>query len=197
MSAIQHFPAGVVSAAAAGEVLPDLKPPGAVTPLLIGGTAGMSAMMAIMQMEAKAKTSVRLLATVAVDLFIDGLVLGLGYAAGATQGWLLRVALTIEILFFGLPVAVSLKGGSRWKPLLWTAGLVLLLPIVSLASVPILALPLPYPTGLLAFGLVALLYLVTAEVLVEAHDTPDKPWITAMFFAGFLLLLLLADLLEA
>ncbi len=85
-SAIQHFPTGVVSAAAAGEVLPDLKPPGAVTPLLIGGTAGMSAMMAIMQMEAKAKTSVRLLATVAVDLFIDGLVLGLGYAAGRDAG---------------------------------------------------------------------------------------------------------------
>ncbi len=75
--------------------------------------------------------------------------------------------------------------------------MVLLLPIGSLASVPIFALPLPYPTGFLAFGLVALLYLVTAEVLVEAHETPDKPWITAMFFAGFLLLLLLADLLEA
>ena len=42
-------------------------------------------------------------------------------------------------------------------------------------------------------SLFALLYLVTEELLVEAHETPDRPWVAAMFFAGFLLLLLLEE----
>ena len=45
--------------------------------------------------------------------------------------------------------------------------------------------------GLLAFGVAALLYLVTEELLVEAHETEDTPLATATFFAGFLALLLL------
>lgn len=47
---------------------------------------------------------------------------------------------------------------------------------------------------LLAFGLIALLYLVTEELLVEAHEGgKETPFATAMFFAGFLLLLLLEE----
>jgi ZIP family zinc transporter len=41
--------------------------------------------------------------------------------------------------------------------------------------------------------LIALLYLVTEELLVEAHEVPDRPWVTATFFAGFLVLLLLEE----
>ena len=41
----------------------------------------------------------------------------------------------------------------------------------------------------LAFGTVVLLYLVTEELLAEAHETPDTPILTAMFFVGFLTLL--------
>lgn len=57
-------------------------------------------------------------------------------------------------------------------------------------------LPGPVVTGFLVFGLVALLYLVTEELRVEAHEVPDRPWIAAVFFVGFLLLLLLADIME-
>ncbi len=48
----------------------------------------------------------------------------------------------------------------------------------------------------LAFGLIALLYLVTEELLVEAHQTPDRPWVTAMFFVGFLAILVLEELMS-
>ena len=41
----------------------------------------------------------------------------------------------------------------------------------------------------LAFGTIALLYPVTEELLAEAHETPDTPILTAMFFLGFLTLL--------
>lgn len=42
--------------------------------------------------------------------------------------------------------------------------------------------------AVLAFGAAALLYLVTEELLVEAHEVPDTPLITASFFVGFLVL---------
>ena len=49
----------------------------------------------------------------------------------------------------------------------------------------------------LSFGLVALLYLVTEELLVEAHEIKETPYITTMFFAGFLALVLLEMNLSA
>lgn len=43
----------------------------------------------------------------------------------------------------------------------------------------------------LSFGLAALLFLVTEELLVEAHEVQETPLSTATFFAGFLLFLML------
>lgn len=40
-----------------------------------------------------------------------------------------------------------------------------------------------------------LLYLVTEELLVEAHEKPDTPLISATFFVGFLGLLLVEEIL--
>ena len=45
--------------------------------------------------------------------------------------------------------------------------------------------------GLLAFGAAALLYLVTEELLVEAHEVPETPLTTAMFVIGFLALVVI------
>lgn len=197
VSAIQHFAAGVVFAAAAGEILPDLKHAGAVWPVMIGGGAGIVVMLLVQSLEARVSGPVGLLATIGVDIFIDGLVLGLSFLAGQTQGLLLTIALTIEILFLGLTIAVGLKTGSWFRSVTMTALIALLLPLGTLLSGPIGLLPAPVITGCFAFALVALLYLVTEELLVEAHEVPDRPWVTAMFFVGFLLLLLLADLVEA
>ena len=57
-----------------------------------------------------------------------------------------------------------------------------------------LAFRVPLPLGL-SFGLMALLYLVTEELLVEAHEKPDSPLISAMFFVGFLALLLIEEIM--
>jgi ZIP family zinc transporter len=43
----------------------------------------------------------------------------------------------------------------------------------------------------LSFGLAALLFLVTEELLVKAHEQKDTIWYTAPFFLGFLLFLIL------
>jgi ZIP family zinc transporter len=52
-------------------------------------------------------------------------------------------------------------------------------------------LPPFYLTASFALALIALLYLVTEEILVEGHHEPDTPLVTIMFFVGFLGLLAL------
>lgn len=195
VSAIQHFAAGVVFAAAAGEILPDLKHGGSAWAVAIGGAAGVALMLLVKRLEEWAKGPVGLLTTVGIDILIDGLVLGIGFAAGAKAGLLLTIALTIEVMFLGLTVANQLGelATSKLKIIGITAGLVVLLPVGALFGGPISTLPGPALTGFFAFGLVALLYLVTEELLVEAHETPDRPWVTAMFFARFLLLLVIEE----
>lgn len=197
VSAIQHFAAGVVFAAAAGEILPDVMHGGSPLATVIGGTIGVVLMLLVKQLEAVVKGPAGLLTTIGVDILIDGLVLGIGFAAGAKVGLLLTIALSIEILFLGLTVANGLTETitSRWKIVGVTAALALLLPIGAIFATPISTLPAPVLTGFFAFGLIALLYLVTEELLIEAHETPDRPWVAAMFFAGFLVLLTFEEMI--
>lgn len=197
VSAIQHFAAGVVFAAAAGEILPDVMHRGSPWATVIGGGIGVIVMLLVKQMESWARGPARLLTAIAIDILIDGLVLGIGFAAGPKVGLLLTIALTIEVLFLGLTVATELGESiaSRTRIIGITTALVILLPVGALLGAPIGALPGPVLTGFFAFGLIALLYLVTEELLIEAHETPDRPWVTAMFFAGFLALLVLEEMI--
>lgn len=198
VSTIQHFAAGVVFAAAAGEILPDVLHGGSAWATVIGGSAGVAVMLLVKELEERFKGPAGLLAAVGVDLVIDGLVLGIGFAAGARVGVLLTIALTLEVLFLGLTVATELAETvtSRIR-IIGTIGLmVLLLPLGTVLAAPVSALPGVVVTGFFAFGLVALLYLVTEELLVEAHETPDRPWVTAMFFAGFLALIVVEELMR-
>ena len=193
VSAIQHFAAGVVFAAAAGEILPDVKHAGSPWAMLVGGALGAAAMLLVRILEKRVKGPAGLMSVTGIDILVDGLVLGIAFAAGAKAGILLTVALTIEVLFLGLTVANELGegGASKGKVVGLTAALVLLLPLGALLGGPVGSLPAAVQAGFLSFGLIALLYLVTEELLIEAHETEDRPWVTAMFFAGFLLLLLL------
>lgn len=121
--------------------------------------------------------------------------LGIAFAAGAQAGLLLTVALSVEVLFLGLAVTTELSETTRSRARIvgTVAALILLLPIGAALASPVAALPARYVTGFLSFGLIALLYLVTEELLAEAHETPDTPWVAAMFFVGFLLLLSLEE----
>ena len=49
---------------------------------------------------------------------------------------------------------------------------------------------------MLSFGAAALLFLVTEELLIEAHEVEQTPFITAAFFAGFLALYIIGILSE-
>lgn len=199
VSAIQHFAAGVVFAAAASELLPDLVHEHSALGTLIGGALGVATMLGIKSIEERLKGPVGLLAAIGVDVLVDGLVLGIAFVAGARAGMLLTIALTIELLFLALPVTVALqeRAVSRIQTIAIATAIALLLPVGAMLGSPAAALSRPWLAGVFAFGLMALLYLVTEELLVEAHEVPDRPWISAMFFVGFLLLILLEESIPA
>lgn len=196
-SALQHFAAGVVFAAAAAEILPDLKQEGAAMPLILGGMIGVAAMIMIKILGENWPGSAGFIVMIATDVVVDGLVLGIGFAAGPQQGLLLTIALTLEVLFLGVAMALRLGEGTRtpFQVIAVTMAIALLLPLAALAGGPISTLPPPVVIGFFSFGLVALLYLVTEELLVEAHEVAETPIITAMFFVGFLALIALEETL--
>ncbi len=129
-SGVQHFAAGVVFAAAASEILPDVKHGGSVWAVLIGGAVGIVVMLAIKHFAKRAEGPVALAAVTDIDILIDGLVLGISFAAGARQGLLL----TIEVLFLGVTLASEFVEtmASRWKVVALTGAIGLALPIGSL-----------------------------------------------------------------
>ncbi|MFH8134072.1 ZIP family metal transporter [Pantoea osteomyelitidis] len=195
MSLIHHFTAGVIFSAAATEVLPGLKQHSMIA-VLAGGVTGVALMMLIQYYGEKAASKSGMLVAIGIDIFIDGLVLGISFAAGAKTGMMLTLALTLEILFLGLSVVGNLKSmlGSKVKVLLAVAGIALLLPTGAMIGTPVAHLGEFWLTYFLSFGLVALLYLVTEELLVEAHQGDrDTPLGTAMFFAGFMILMLIEE----
>ena len=201
-SMIQHFAAGVVFAAVAAEVLPEAT--AHPEPLaLAGGFALAVGVMLLLRHVTKpggvakaeaAEGTGRLVATVAVDVVVDGLLIGVAFAAGSETGVLVTVAMTIEVLFLGLAVAVALVGAgtSRGKVIATTAGLALLLAVAAVVGTLVLGDLTGAPfVAVLAFAMAALLYLVTEELLVEAHEVPETPVSAGVFFVGFLALLLL------
>jgi zinc transporter, ZIP family len=197
VSAMQHLAAGVVFAAAATEILPQIKHDASPVATLIGGIAGVAAMLLLKELEGRARGPVAMLGAVGIDILVDGLVLGLAFVAGAKAGILLTVALTLEVLFLGLTVTAELSNSvmSRLRVLMIVLALSLLLPAGAAVAIPVATLPPTAIVGFLSFGLMALLYLVTEELLAEAHERPDSPLISAMFFIGFLGLLVIEELM--
>ena len=203
-SVIQHVAAGVVFAAVAGELLPELMHEAAPLPTILGFALGVGLMLGVKRIteggpaeadETKPVDDTQgLVTTVAVDVAVDGLLVGVGFAAGAEAGLVLTIALSLEVLFLALATTAALSGAgaSRGRVVGTTAGLVVLLVVGAIVGGLLGgSLSGALLTGVLAFGVAALLYLVTEELLVEAHETRDTPLAAATFFAGFLALFLL------
>ncbi|SHJ40956.1 zinc transporter, ZIP family [Roseomonas rosea] len=196
VAVVQHLAAGVVFAAAATEILPQVMHGGSPMATVIGGALGVAVMLGLKSAESRWQGPVALLAAIGLDLAIDGLVLGLAFIAGERAGILLAVALTLEVLFLALTLTIDLAGRyPKAKAIGLTCALALLVPMGALIAQPVALLPPVWITGFLSFGLMALLYLVTEELLVEAHEKPDSPLISAMFFVGFLAILLLEEIM--
>lgn len=203
-SYVQHFAAGVVFAAVALEVLPDVVHNRAPIAAVIGFSLGVALMLLIRSLaarggvkgdaETKGKGAGGLVATVAVDIFIDGLLLGIGFSLGAAQGALLAVALAAELLSLGLSVTTALISSGTAKRRAFTVSSLIfsLFAVGSLGGYTLLSgLSGAALEVLLSFAAAALLYLVTEELLTEAHEVPETPFTTAMFFVGFLFIMVI------
>lgn len=199
-----HFAAGVVFSVVAVEILPDIIKNHLPVMTIIGFTLGFLAMIGIRKLteenEKKATGSSAnsipwaLLTAIGVDILIDGLLLGIGFAAGETEGILLAIALAIELLSLGMATATELGNQkiSTRKSIALIIGLAAVFFISAVLGATILNNASHNIMDLvLSFGLSALLFLVTEELLKEAHEEKETVWHTAAFFGGFLLFVIL------
>jgi ZIP family zinc transporter len=207
-SAVQHFAAGVVFAAAAIELLPKVlhEAPSVAIGGFAAGIAVMFGMRAVTdRLERRPSTGGRarrlplgFAGATAVDFAIDGVILGAGFSAGPTTGLLLTIALTIEYLFVGLSLSATL-GPHASRRLVIAAPVILSLLTVAGTALGVWLLSGAGPTtlaGVLAFGAVAFMYLATEELLVEAHERGETAAGSVTFFIGFLLYMVLTETLS-
>jgi len=196
-SLIQHFAAGVVLAALAVELLPEIEREHAPGLVLIGAFALGSLFMYGLKLwtmrlehhaEAAGSTgglnSGLLLATF-IDVAMDGFIIGAGFAAGGNTGLILALGLSVELLFLGLALASEAIAG--WRIIAVSGalgGTVLCFALIGNALLAGASAALI--GGVLAFSAAALLYLVTEELLMEAHVVEEKPVSTLVLFGGFL-----------
>lgn len=200
-SYIQHLAAGVVFSVVAVELLPEIVSKHAPVEVAVGFALGVLLMLGIRyfthsleEKEQENESSIGLLVAIGVDVLLNGLLIGISFSAGAKAGRLLTFALTIELLSLGLAVAVALgkSGKSRLKIIVTVSLLSLLIVIGAAIGATVLRdVSTSVLEIVLSFGLAALLFLVTEELLVEAHEEPETPLATATFFGGFLLFLIL------
>lgn len=213
-SVVRHVAAGLVFAAATVELLPSVLKDKQPLATIIGFAVGVGLLLFInymfgghyhgdadethdhLHVDAKGSgTLSTLVSAIYLDLAVDGLVIGIGFATGLAEGRLLTLALSVEAMFLGLSITASCREHiiSKTKSF-WLAsspGIVLAAFAFVGASVSV-KLHGTLHQAFMAFGVAALLYLVTEELLVEAHESPDEPIEVLGFFAGFLLILALA-----
>lgn len=209
-----HLAAGVVFAVVAIELLPSIVEKQNVFTVSVGFFAGLTVMLIIKHYTRKSENKHKeiieaevnknannkilpwgLLVGIAIDIVLDGILLGVGFATGKSEGILLCVALSLEVLALGLVVSTELKNEKFKKNLILIITLVLSFSIVLGALIGSILLNFISNSaldGVLAFGLAALMYLVTEELLVEAHEDIDTPFSTAIFFIGFFIFLMIA-----
>lgn len=201
-SSIQHFAAGLVFAAVSIGLLPEMLEKHELAGVVLGFSLGVALMLCVkwlartrrVKLFKNAGRKFSLVFSAAVDYLVDGLLIGIGFILGARQGGLLTFALTIEGLVLAMAVASALTRtrSTRTRVVITSAIFGLLLAIGGIAGVVVFGrLAGFFHTVMLACGAAALIYLVTEELLVEAHDEhlPEDPVTVAVFFAGFLLLI--------
>lgn len=131
-----------------------------------------------------------LVASVAADGGVDGLLIGLAFAASPGAGWAMSIATCIEMGFLGLSFSATISNATR--------SIMKIVPIVALPSMLLMvggvlgnnvgdALhgnPALF-VGFIGFAVVCLLFLVTQELLMEAHEVGgDNVVINVMLFVG-------------
>jgi len=121
------------------------------------------------------------------------MLISLSFAAGERQGLLITIAMTLEVLFLGVATTAAMRGPKARSQVLATTitFAVLRMAAAGIGAYFLASASPPVLDGVLSFGVAALLYLVTEELLTEAHEVDETPLLTSMFFIGFLALLMI------
>lgn len=198
-SLIQHFAAGVVLAALAVELLPEIGREHAQPWVLIAAFAAGSLFMFGMKLltdkleagnhaagqEAKTALPIGLLVATLIDIATDGFIIGAGFASGGETGLILALGLSVELLFLGLALMSDALRG--WKMIALTCLLgVEVFAFAVLGKWLLAGVSHDVLGAVLAASAAALLYLVTEELLMEAHEVEEKNYAVLVLFAGFL-----------
>ena len=202
-SALHHAAAGAIFAAASAELVVELVAKHRITALVVGFAAGAALMLlvgvAADRLERRGQGAARatgFLAAVGIDVFVDGVVVGIGFAIGRSSGLVLVIAFAFEMLFLGVSAALELRstGAGRLGVVGAPAFLAVLLILGSIAGHYLGHLSGFGFDAIVAFATAVLVYLVTEELLVEAHaerEAAETPFLAAAFFVSFLGILVL------
>ena len=193
ISALQHFVAGVVVAAASTELLPRILGDDKHWSMVIGFVLGVVAMLLIEEAanSLMKKRSIGLVIGSLIDLFANGLLIALAFIAGLRSGLLIAASLSFCAFFLSLTVMIALKerGIPRLFPLLLLAAM---LPFGAfIGGHIVMRLPPMIFLETISFGVAALLYLGIQGLLGEAHKQRESVWVSASFFLGFILIYLI------
>jgi len=138
---------------------------------------------------------------VAIDTFLDGLLLALSYIARPHAGLMISIGFAFETAILGIMTSATLrhKGFPLMVPLMITLlfGVLFFLGGIIGASIFSQGTGSLF-VGFISFGVGALLFLVTDDLLIEAREKKSAvTWYTKLqFFVGFLLILVLHELFE-
>ena len=201
-SALHHLAAGGLLAAASGELVVQLAGEHHLAALAIGFAAGAAVMLLVRAVADRVErigggrgltAAAGLLAAIAVDVLVDGVVVGIGFSISSGSGLVFVVAFAVEMAFLGITAAVAIAAGGGGTPLVLAGP-------ATLASFLIAGAVVGHFLGglsgfgfeaVVAFATAVIIYLVAEELLVEAHEEREAPLMASFFFVGFLGLLLL------
>lgn len=138
-----------------------------------------------------------LLAAVAIDSLLDGLLIGISTAVDPNTGPLLSASLTVESSFLGLTLAAALRNKSSaaassfpWLVLAATTlapAAIFSGSLLGGALAPVLAQNTVWLTGCLGFGTSTALFMVAEELLLQAHEDGSEHvwWVDFQLYTGF------------
>jgi zinc transporter ZupT len=149
------------------------------------------------------KLPVNLILPVTIDCFVDGFLIGVSVAISPKAGYILAVANCFEMSFLGMAYAsrlVKCTGTTllRRNIALYGPPLVMFFAagLGALMANTVRHIPMCF-IAFVAFGVVALLFLVCNELLIEAKNAQgeeEKWWISLCIFLGIYMVLIVNQL---
>jgi ZIP family zinc transporter len=138
-----------------------------------------------------------LIIPVVIDCIVDGFLLGVSVSLSLRAGVILALATSFEMCFLGMAVATRVRKCTASTKAHRLACIILppfVITLGSLLGVSVGTAAYAFPVVLIAFvafGIVALLHLVTTELLEEAMEHRDNIWVPASIFVGVFLVVLI------